>query len=139
MDCSDPAYIDEDIRRVHLDPASGNTIRANNFLYNVYGVRVEDDATVVEDNDFTDNGPDHQAVIVGTKERTNVLGEPVTGTVLRDNRAAIAGNPDPYRWIWSHTATTDTGNRSHGSPVTLVEGTQPTINPFLFAIRIFVP
>jgi parallel beta-helix repeat protein len=139
MDCSDPAYIDEDIRRVHLDPASDNTIRGNNFLYNVYGVRVEDDRTTVEDNDFTDNTAAHEAVIVGTKERTNVLGQPVDGTVLRDNRAAIAGNATPYRWIWAHTGTTDTGNRSHGAPVALTAGTQPTINPFLFAIRVFVP
>ena len=85
------------------------------------------------------NSAAHQAVLVGTKERTGVLAQPVTGTVVTGNRASIAGNPTPYSWIWGHTATTFTANLSAGAPVALAEGVQPTINPFLFAKRIWAP
>ncbi len=139
MDCSDPAYIDAALRRVHLDPASGNTVDRNSFLYVTYGVRIEDNMTTVTDNRFSSNSPGHEAVIIGTKERTGVLGLPVDGTILRDNRATITGNATPYRWVWGHTATTHADNFADQALVPLVEGTQPTINPFLFAIRIWVP
>jgi hypothetical protein len=139
MDCSDTPYIDAPARQVFLDPASGNTIRDNSFLYVERGIRVEDDATTVEGNRFSDVNPSHQAIIVGTKERTNVLGQPVTDTVITGNRADISGNAAPYRWIWGQENTTFTDNLSQQSPASLTEGTQPTINPFLFAIRIFLP
>jgi hypothetical protein len=139
MDCSDPPYIEETVRRVYIDPAPDNVVRDNSFLYVTYGVRVEDDRTTVEDNRFSSIGAGDQAVLIGTKERTNVLGRPVTGTVVTGNRATIAGNPTPYHWIWGHTATTYSDNRSDGTAVPLTEGAQPTINPFLFAIRVFVP
>jgi hypothetical protein len=139
MDCSDPPYIEETLRRVYLDPASDNVVRDNAFLYVTYGVRVEDDRATVTDNRFSSLGAGDQAVLIGTKERTNVLGRPVTGTVVTGNRATITGNPDPYHWIWGHTGTTYSDNRSDGTAAPLTEGVQPTINPFLFAIRVFVP
>ena len=139
MDCSDTPYIDAPARQVFLDPASGNTIRDNSFLYVERAIRVEDDATTIEDNRFSDFDPSHQAIIVGTKERTNVLAQPVKDTVITGNRADISGNATPYRWIWGQTNTTFTDNLSQQTPAALTEGTQPTINPFLFAIRIFLP
>jgi hypothetical protein len=139
MDCSDTPYIDAPARRVFLDPASGNTIRDNSFLFVERGIRVEDDATTIEGNRFSDVDPSHQAILVGTKERTNVLARPVTDTVITGNRADIAGNDTPYRWIWGQASTTFTDNLSRQSATALTEGTQPPINPFLFAIRIFLP
>jgi Right handed beta helix region len=139
MDCSDPAYIDEPLRRVFLDPASDNTVTANSFLYVSYGVRVEDDRTTVTDNFFSSSTAGDRAVLVGTKERTAVLDRPVTGTVIAGNRADIPGNATPYTWIWDHTATTFSDNLSNGTPAPLTEGTQPPINPFLFAIRVWAP
>lgn len=139
MDCSDPAYIDAPPRRVHLDPASANTVRANTFLYVNHGVRVEDDATTIADNRFSSYAASDQAILVGTKERTGVLGQPVNGTVITGNRADIAGNAAPYRWVWGHTGTAYSDNRSGQTEVALTEGAQPTINPFLFAIRIWQP
>ena len=40
-----------------------------------------------------------------------MLAQPVTDTVIAGNRADIAGNATPYRWIWGHTNTTFTDNR----------------------------
>jgi hypothetical protein len=100
---------------------------------------VEDDATTVAANRFSDVDATHQAIIIGTKERTNVLDRPVTGSVITGNRADISGNATPYHWIWGQVDTTFTDNLSRQDPTTLTEGTQPTINPFLFAIRIFLP
>jgi hypothetical protein len=139
MDCSDTPYIDAPARQVFLDPASGNTIRDNSFLYVGHGIRVEDDATTIEGNHFSDFDPTHEAILIGTKERTNVLGRPVQGTTITGNRADISGNATPYHWIWGQADTTFTDNLSRQDPTTLTEGTQPTINPFLFAIRIFLP
>lgn len=138
MDCSDSPYVTSSLRQVFLDPASGNTVRDNAFYLVQYGVRVEDDATTVTGNRFSDVDPTHQAIIIGTKERANVLGRPVTGTVVTGNRAAISGNPDPYHWVWGQTGTTFADNLSQQTPAALTEGTQPTINPFIFAIRVFV-
>lgn len=139
MDCSDTPYIDAPARKVFLDPASANTIRDNSFLYVEHGIRVEDDGTVIEGNRFSDVDSSHQAILIGTKERTGVLGRPVDGTVVTGNRSDISGNDTPYGWVWGHTNTTFTDNRSRQQDAALTPGTQPTINPFLFAIRIFLP
>jgi hypothetical protein len=139
MDCSDPAYINEPARKVYLDPASGNTVRANSFLYVNHAVRVEDDSAAIVDNRFSSNAPTDEAVLIGTKERTGVLGRPVAATVITGNRADIAGNATPFHWVWGHTATTFTDNQANQAAAALTPGTQPTINPFLFAIRIWVP
>ena len=99
MDCTDPAYIDEPLRRVVLDRANDNVLRVNRFEDVTYGIRVEDDGTTVEGNSFTATSPDRHAVVVGTPLRTTVLGHPVTGTRLVGNAADIPGNADPYRWV----------------------------------------
>jgi parallel beta-helix repeat protein len=122
MECSDPAYVDEPGRRIVLDRAADNVIRANRFVDVTYGVRVEDDGTQVIDNAFTGTGPDRHAIVVGTPYRTEVLGRPVTGTVLRGNQADIDGNDSPYRWVHGHVGTTDVDNLALGAPATLCEG-----------------
>jgi hypothetical protein len=139
LDCSDPAYIDVPARRVHLDPASDNTVHANTFLYVNHGVRVEDDAATITDNHFSSYAATDQAILIGTKERTGVLGQPVNNTVITGNRADISGNATPYQWVWGHTGTAYEDNQSSQTDVALTEGVQPTINLFLFAIRIWQP
>lgn len=136
MDCTDPAYVDEPVRRVVLDRANDNTIRANRFHEVTYGIRVEDDGNVVEANTFTGSGPDRHAVIVGTPLRTTVLDRPVTGTQLIDNVADIVGNDDPYRWVTGHEGTVDTGNLANGAPAPLCEGVEPPRSPFVFVIAV---
>ncbi len=139
MDCSDPAYIDTPGQKVYLDPASDNTVHHNDFLYVSRGVRVEADRSTVTDNWFHSTGVGDQAVLIGTKERTAVLGLPVTGTVLTGNRAELPAEAIPFGWVWGHTATTDSGNLANSAPAALVQGVQPTINPFIFAIRVWLP
>lgn len=99
-----------------LDHAADNVIRQNSFIDVTYGVRVEDDGNQVLDNHFTASSPDHHAVLVGTPFRNDVLGEPVTGTVLEGNVSDIVGNPDPYRWIDGASDTTGSGNMALGAP-----------------------
>jgi parallel beta-helix repeat protein len=136
MDCTDPAYVDEPLRRVVLDRANDNTIRANRFHDVSYGIRVEDDGNVVEGNLFTGSTPDRHAVIVGTPLRTTVLDRPVSGTRLVDNVADIAGNANPYRWVTGHTGTVDQGNVANGAPAALCEGPEPPRSPFVFVIAV---
>lgn len=139
MDCSDPAYLDLPGRRIVRDRARSNTVRANAFHDVTYGIRVEDDDTVVEANTFTAPTPDHHAVTIGTPYRTEVLDEPVAGTVLRDNESTIVGNDSPYRWVHGHRSTTVTGNRALGREVGLCEGEPIPRQPFIFAIAIAAP
>jgi parallel beta-helix repeat protein len=136
MECTDPAYVDEPGRRVVLDRADDNVVRANRFVDVTYGVRVEDDGTRVEANTFEGAGPDRHAVIVGTPLRTTVLGRPVTGTQLVDNVSTIAGNASPYRWVTGHEATVDTGNTANGVPAPLCAGVEPPRSPFVFVIAV---
>jgi parallel beta-helix repeat protein len=136
MECTDEAYIDEPLRRVVLDHAAENTIRANHFVDVVYGIRVEDDGNTVEGNVFEASSPDHHAVIVGTPLRTTVLDRPVTDTRLVGNVATIAGNDDPYRWVTAHVDTHDEDNLANGAPATLCEGVEPPRSPFVFVIAV---
>src|SRR6187401_1912214 len=92
MECTDPAYVESGLTRVVLDHAADNVVRANRFVDVTYGVRVEDDRTVVEGNTFESSTPGKHAVIVGTPYRTTVLGRPVSGTVLQGNTSTLAGN-----------------------------------------------
>ncbi len=134
MDCSDPTYRSDVLTRIHRDVASDNVIRDNEFDQVQRGVRVEDDRTVVEGNTFTSRGSSSRAVIIGTRDRTQVLDEPVTGTVLTGNVADLGRNVRPYTWIHGHTATTFSGNSAEGAVVPLVAGEQPPIDPFLFVV-----
>lgn len=139
MDCSDPAYYTGNGKRIVLDRAAGNTVRNNTFERVDYGVRVEDDNTVVEGNQFANTSATALAVLVGTQYRTTELGLPVSGTTVAGNQASIANNPSPYRWIHGEVGTTFTGNLSYGNPATLDPGTQPRINPFLFVVKFWLP
>jgi Right handed beta helix region len=137
MDCSDPTYVANP--SIALDHAADNVIRGNALGFLSYGIRVEDDGTRVEANTFGNGVGPAVAVLVGTKYRTTVLGRPVAGTVLTGNTANLPQTPAPFRWIWDRVSTSESGNTANGEPATLIEGTQPPINPFIFAIRIWVP
>ncbi|WP_426572297.1 right-handed parallel beta-helix repeat-containing protein [Aquihabitans sp. McL0605] len=136
MDCSDPAYVTGPVLRISLDHAPSNTILANSFTGVTYGVRVEDDDTTVEGNSFSASSPDHHAVIVGTPYRTTDLHQPITGTVLRSNTSAIAGNDSPYRWVHGTTATTVEGNQALGQPVGICQGEPPPRSLFVMVIAV---
>lgn len=138
MDCSDPAYINEFVHRVHLDYAAANTVKNNTFENVRYGVRIEDDTATVSANTFTSTDTAHQAVIVGTRWRTGDLGFPVDSTVIEGNAAEISGNANPYRWIWSPTNSVFSDNTSLGESVGWCEGVQPPIDPFLFVTEIVI-
>ncbi len=136
MDCTDPAYIDEPLRRVVLDRANDNTVRANRFVDVTYGIRVEDDGNRIEANTFEAATPGRHAVIVGTPLRTTVLGRPVAGTRLVGNVSDLAGNDHPYRWVTGHSGTVDEGNTAGGAPAALCEGVEPPRSPFVFVIAV---
>lgn len=136
MDCTDPAYVDEPLRRVVHDFASDNTVRSNVIADTTYGIRVEDDGNRIEANRFVADAPGRHAVIIGTPLRTTVLGLPVTGTVLIDNQAELAGNDFPYRWVTGHAGTTAVGNTAHGQPVELCQGVEPPRSPLIIVIAV---
>lgn len=135
MECSDTPMIDTPSRKVYLDPAPDNVVRANRFANVEYGVRVEDDGNRIEANAFA--GTTRSSVMIGTKERTAVLGRPVDRTVVVDN-VSDGPTPEPYAWVYGHTGTTFTGNRTNGVASSLVGGTPPVINPFLFVKDVFL-
>lgn len=138
MDCSDPAYGEGPLRRLHLDQAGRNTLRHNVLVRTGNAIRIEDDRTLVEGNVIADDDPAARGILVGTKERTALLGQPVDGTTIRGNTVSIPG-PESYAWIHDHTGTTFEGNLAGGAPSTLSPGTQPVVNPFLFVVRLWVP
>ncbi len=136
MDCTDPAYIDKPLQRVVLDYAQHNTVSDNTFQDVTYGVRVEDDDNRVIGNHFRASSPDHHAVLIGTPLRASVLGEPVTGTVVKDNVSDIVGNVDPYRWIDGTTGTVDENNTALGVPSTVCPGVEPWRSQFIFVVAV---
>jgi parallel beta-helix repeat protein len=143
LDCSDPTYVSNGITQIRLDSAPDNTVTANQFVDTVHGVRVEDDGNTVSDNQFSGDHasaafPASEAVLIGTKYRTETLGQPVSGTVVTGNRATLAGVATPYAWIHGQTGTTFTDDLAGGEPATLGPGTQPTINLFLFVLSFSV-
>lgn len=137
MECADPTFVSGPYLAVHLDHAPRNVVIGNTFTSVRAGVRVEDDGNQVVGNTFTASDPAAQAVVVGTKLRTQVLGQPVRDTVVRDNRATITGNPTPYVWAWGQVGTVDLRNVANGAPAHVVAGTQPPIDPFLFTVRVW--
>lgn len=134
MECTDPAYVNDGLLRVVHDYAADNVIRGNRFVEVTYGVRVEDDGTLVEGNTFEAATTGLHGVIVGTPYRTEVLDQPVTGTVVRANTSTLAGNAYPYRWAVGHEATTFEDNTALGAPTMLCEGEDPPRQAFIFVI-----
>jgi parallel beta-helix repeat protein len=134
MRCTDPAYVVEPLRRIVLDYAANNTIRGNFFHDVIHAIRIEDDGTKVEGNVFYADSPDHHAVIIGTPDRTDVLGRPVRDTVLRGNFSAIAGNPSPYRWVYGEENTTAAWNFAEGGVSALCEGEPVPRQPLIFVV-----
>jgi hypothetical protein len=117
-----------------LDQARRNVVRRNTFVDVTYGVRVEDDETVVAGNRFEAATPDHHAVLVGTPDRTEVLGLPVTATVLEGNVSDIGGNATPYRWSHGHEGTVARHNVALGQRAALCEGPPPPRSPLVFVV-----
>lgn len=138
MECTDDAYISEPLRRVVLDYAADNTIRKNSFYDVTYAIRIEDDGNEVVENRFFGSDASKHAVIIGTPDRTSVLGLPVTGTILTNNTSEIVGNTSPYRWVHGHDQTVDEGNSALAGAVTLCEGEPPPRQPFIFAIAVAI-
>ncbi len=130
MNCTDPEFAPG----YRLDHADDNSVRSNVFHDVTYGVRVEDDRAIVENNEFFSTDGAHVAVILGTPIRTSVLGLPVDGTRILGNRAHIEGSKNPYRWVHGHVSTTFAGNQSLGRPVGLCEGVPPARGPFVMTI-----
>jgi Right handed beta helix region/Periplasmic copper-binding protein (NosD) len=130
MECSDPQYA----AGYSLDYADDNVVRDNVFQNVTFGVRVEDDDAVVTDNEFVSADAIDEAIVVGTRYRTEILAQSVDGTVITGNTASIAGSPNPYRWIWGHTNTTFSNNQSLGEVVSLCEGVQPPVGPFVMTV-----
>ena len=144
LDCSDPAYERGPLVARHLDHATDNVVSHNTITGTRFALRVEDDRTTVIGNTIVTGHPEGVAVLIGTRPRTERLGRPVTGTVLRDNRAYVAGRPDPYRWFAGHLDTVEGGNLvwtdPYGDPVVapLVAGPEPPRDPFLFVRSFWV-
>jgi parallel beta-helix repeat protein len=133
MDCSDPQYASG----YALDDADANVIRDNVYQNVTYGVRVEDDDNQILDNTFTGDGAE-QAIVIGTPQRTAVLGQPVAGTIVTGNLATIPANPNSYRWVYGHAATTFSGNTSLGRPTGLCEGLAPARGPFVMTLAFVI-
>lgn len=125
MECTKPAYVEGPLLRITRDFAADNEIVGNHFTDVRYPIRVEDHGTLVEGNDISSSDPDHHGIIVGTEYLTDVLDEPITGTVVRDDTIAIVGNESPIRWIHGYGDLTVDGNTSNGVPVGICEGVQP--------------
>jgi len=138
MECSDPAYFSAGLERIVLDYAKDNTVRGNVFAEVQYGIRVEDDGSTIEDNQFVGSDPSQVAILVGTRFRTPHLGQPVDDTTITGNRATIAGNQNPYRWVHGHTDTVFDDNQSFARPVGFCTGVEPRRNALIFVLA-FVP
>lgn len=132
MECSDPQYLPG----YALDYADDNVVHDNVFQNVTFGVRVEDDDAQVTDNEFTSADAIDEAIVVGTHYRTTALSQPVDGTVVTGNVANITGSPNPFRWIWGHTNTTFSNNQSLGKVVSLCEGVQPPVGPFVMTVDV---
>lgn len=142
MDCSDPTYASGPLLAIHRDVARGNTLRGNILVGVTNAIRVEDDDTVVEGNAIHLVGAEQRGVLVGSKERTERLDDPVSGTVVRANHvhgAADVPEVAPFSWVHGHEGTVVEGNLVDGQPTDLVPGTQPPIDPFLFVVRAWLP
>ncbi len=139
MDCSDPAYESGPLHRIHLDYARNNALRNNTLTQVGNAVRVEDNGTTVEGNRISSNDPAARGVLIGTKWRTQVLAQPVDTTSISGNTVTIPNPAAAYGWVHGHTNTAFGPNLVNGTPATLTAGTQPTINAWLFVVRVWVP
>lgn len=134
MECSDQPYFSEGPIQITLDRAADNTISDNTFEGVTYGVRVEDDRTKVTGNSFTGTDGSQYAVLVGTPYRTSVLGEPVSGTELVGNSAAITGNQSPYRWVEGEVGTTFADNSADGKEADFCQSASIPRGPYVMTI-----
>lgn len=135
MDCSDTPLIDQPggLNRVYLDPAVGNSVEYNYFEGVTNAIRIEGDSSTVRGN-WIANGT--RGILLGTKHRTTVLAQPITGAVISSNVTTSVA--EPFGWIWGKGVTTFTSNVKNGTAAGLAAGSQPDISPYLF-VRQFVP
>jgi hypothetical protein len=134
MECSDKPYVKSGLKSISLDRAARNQIVGNRFDDVTYGVRVEDDDTKVAGNVFSAADDTHHAVVIGTPDRTTVLGKPVSGTKLWANTSWIRNNRNPYRWVSGQTGTSVLLNRALGRPVGICEGRELPRGPFVMTL-----
>lgn len=110
MDCSDVPYIAGPLQAIIRDRAAHTTITDNTIGLTDFGVRIEDDGTVVRANRFVGRSAADYAVVVGTPFRP----APVSDTTVSDNVSVIPGNPDPYRIVDPTRRLVATGNSALG-------------------------
>ena len=109
---------------------------ATPFEHVRYGVRVEDDGTVVDANTFTSDRADPRGGPRRHEAAHAVPGRAGVGHGPHRQRGRHRrATPSRSRWIHGHVLTTDSGNVASGVPASLVPGTQPTIDPALFVVR----
>jgi hypothetical protein len=137
LDCSDPSYFGSGILRIHEDFAKGNVIQSNSFVNVAMGIRVEDDGTRIERNRFESDRSDHVAILIGTGRRSEVLGRPVTGTIVRGNRAHIFLGQSVYEWVYEVDGLVFERNRSRGVPALIHQAIPPPTNLHLFVKELF--
>lgn len=132
MDCSDTPIISNpgSLYAAYLDPASDNTIEYNRIEGMTNAIRVEDDRTIVRGNAISGG---ERGVVIGTRLRTQTLGQPVANTTITANMTT--GVTTPYSWIWGKGTTKFSGNLGNGAAGRLVPGTQPPVNLWLFFIE----
>ena len=91
---TDPAYVESGLTRVVLDHAADNVVRGNRFVDVTYGVRVEDDGTVVEGNTFESSTPGKHAVVeIETQDGRTI--EPRAVQVYPPFVICDLGEPEP--------------------------------------------
>ena len=104
--CGDPAYAPGFYR----DYAPDTTVSGNSFSGGRIGTRIEDDGAVVSGNVMSGVGA---CVIAGTSKRSEVLGLPVTGTVIRDNSCS-GSTSDSFLFLFGSTPRACDGNTVEG-------------------------
>ncbi len=131
LDCSESSYISGKLFDIKLDHAPNNTVLNNTFYDVTYGVRIEDNGTRVIGNKFYGGSNANYAVVVGTRYRTSMLSEPVSGTSIIDNISNIP-NPSPYRWIYGQVDSKFQNNSSLNLFANWCPGKDLPLDPLLF-------
>lgn len=81
--CGDPLIYSANSNKYYRDIAQNNIISNNKINYNKFGIRVQDDGTVITNNSFigTKSGPDIWVYSVVRQ----AINDPVKNTTIRDN------------------------------------------------------
>jgi parallel beta-helix repeat protein len=81
--CGDPIIYQANSNKYYRDIAQNNIISNNKINYNKFGIRVQDNGTIMTNNIFigTKSGPD---IWVYSRVRENI-NDPIKNTTIRDN------------------------------------------------------